>query len=49
MREQIQLVSGPTPTQVYPYRTIVVQGISGCLDDHKRIVRKEAINSRAQW
>ncbi|KAL5470764.1 hypothetical protein EMCRGX_G028779 [Ephydatia muelleri] len=35
--------------QVYPYRTMVVQGIAGCLDDHKRVVRKEAINSRSLW
>lgn len=45
----IGLVSTLPSHQVYPYRTMVVQGITGCLDDHKRIVRKEAINSRLLW
>ena len=35
--------------QVYPYQNQVIRGLAPCLDDKKRLVRKEAVKSRASW
>lgn len=35
--------------QVSPYQSQVLQGLAPCLDDKKRLVRKEAVKSRASW
>ena len=35
--------------QIYPYRHTVLRSLSPCLDDHKRIVRRAAVDARAKW
>lgn len=35
--------------QVYPYQGTVLRGVAPCLDDHKRLVRLDAVNARAKW
>jgi DNA repair/transcription protein MET18/MMS19 len=34
---------------VYPYRLTVIKGLLPCLDDKKRLVRKEASSCRSKW
>ena len=38
-----------SPFQVYPYQNTVIQQLAACLDDHKRLVRKEAVDARSKW
>lgn len=35
--------------QVVPYQNQVIQALGPCLDDRKRLVRKEAVKSRSNW
>ena len=32
-----------------PYKNEVIQSLELCLDDKKRLVRKEAVKSRSSW
>ncbi|KAG8240435.1 hypothetical protein J437_LFUL003149 [Ladona fulva] len=34
---------------VYPFKFTVIQGLAPCLDDPKRLVRREAVKARCQW
>ena len=35
--------------QVYPYQATIIKQLAPCLDDHKRLVRKEAVDARSKW
>lgn len=35
--------------QVYPHQRQVLQGLATALDDHKRLVRRAAVDARAKW
>ncbi|CAB4009785.1 MMS19 nucleotide excision repair homolog [Paramuricea clavata] len=35
--------------EVYPYKKQVIQSLAKCLDDQKRLVRKEAVQCRNEW
>lgn len=35
--------------QMLPYKNEVIQSLETCLDDKKRLVRKEAVKSRSSW
>ena len=37
------------PSQVHPYRGMITEGLAASLDDHKRLVRKEAAEARSRW
>lgn len=34
---------------IYPYQAQIIRGLVPCLDDKKRLVRKEAVLSRSEW
>ena len=34
---------------VYPYRSHVINELDSCLDDRKRLVRKEAVDCAFKW
>ena len=35
--------------QIFPHRSTVTKGLAPCLDDKKRLVRKEAAKARSDW
>ena len=34
---------------MFPYQSEVLQGLESCLDDKKRLVRREAVRTRSNW
>eukprot|EP00818_Percolomonas_sp_WS_P000287 CAMPEP_0117436620 /NCGR_PEP_ID=MMETSP0759-20121206/1101_1 /TAXON_ID=63605 /ORGANISM="Percolomonas cosmopolitus, Strain WS" /LENGTH=1002 /DNA_ID=CAMNT_0005228225 /DNA_START=22 /DNA_END=3030 /DNA_ORIENTATION=- len=36
-------------SKVYPHQEEVIRGLRGALDDHKRVVRREAVIARNRW
>ena len=45
----LQILSGLSVHYVYPYQKNVISSLKNCLDDKKRLVRREAYKCRNQW
>lgn len=45
----IEFLNLPFCVKVYPYQRNVIQELGVCLDDHKRLVRREAVDARSKW
>ncbi|XP_019864423.1 PREDICTED: MMS19 nucleotide excision repair protein homolog [Amphimedon queenslandica] len=42
-------VSSISTHLLYTHQNKVIDGLGSCLDDKKRLVRKEAVSSRSEW
>ena len=41
--------NGLAPSLLMPHKLVVLRELAKCLDDKKRLVRKEAVTTRNKW